>query len=320
MTGRWMALALALAGTAGATALEFGVSYHGGARGGGWARVGVSDLPALGGRVSAGLSTRAAEVGYARSLALPPLGVVTARADVAAAFAGGVQASARLGGSVGPVALTLAATGFSAPAGRIDPLTPWNFDATDSRARGFNAQLSARYRVNRNLIAVAGGEFGGQNVGTVGVEGRRELTRLLPPDEGAQPGDAPETEPVGTLTWRAGVRAGQDVLGVTGGMSYAAEAGLNLGLDALVGPRTFGITGSVDAGELLGPGSSVRLYAAYEPWRTASTPLRAGIAATRPLGGGEAGLNVGGGRTPDGQTGYAARVTYTLPLGAGTPP
>lgn len=320
MTRGWMALALALAGTAGATALDFGVSYHGGPQGGGWARVGVSDFPALGGRVSAGLSTRAATVGYARSLALPPLGVVTARADVAAAFAGGVQASARLGGSVGPVALNLATSGFSAPAARIDPLSLWTFDATDTRERGFNAQVSARYRVNRNLIAVVGGEFGGQNMGTVGVEGRRELTRLLPPDEGAQPGDEPETETVGTLTWRAGVRAGQDVLGVTGGVSYAAESGLNLGLDALVGPKTFGITGSVDAGELLGPGSSVRLYAAYEPWRTASTPLRAGIAATRPLGSGEVGLNVSGGRTPDGQTGYGARLTYRLPLGEDSTP
>jgi hypothetical protein len=315
-----MALALMLAGTAGATALDFGVSYHGGPQGGGWARVGVSDFPALGGRVSAGLSTRAAELGYGRSLALPPLGVVTARADVAAAFAGGVRASARLGGSVGPVALNLAATGFSTSAGRIDPLTSWNFDATDSRERGFNATLGARYRINRDLIAVAGGEFGGQNMGAVGVEVRRELTRAVPLEEGALPGDEPETEAVGTLTWRAGVRAGQDVLGVTGGVSYAAESGLSLGLDALVGPKTFGITGSVDAGELLGPGSSVRLYAAYEPWRTASTPLRAGLTATRPLAGGEVGLTVSGGRTPDGQTGYGARLTYTLPLGADRQP
>ncbi len=315
-----MALALTLAGTAGATALDFGVSYHAGPQGGGWGRVGVSDLPVLGGRVAAGLSTRAAEVGYGRSLALPPLGVVTARADVAVAFGGGVRASARLGASVGPVALNLAGTGFSTSAGLTDPMALWNFEATDSRERGFNAELGARYRINRNLIAVAGGEFGGQNMGTVGVEGRRELTRTLPLDEGAQPGDEPETEAVGTLTWRAGVRAGKDVLGVTGGVSYAAESGLNLGLDAVVGPKTFGITGSVDAGELLGPGSSVRLYAAYEPWRTASTPLRAGLIATRPLGGGEVGLNVSGGRTSDGQTGYGARLSYTLPLGADNQP
>ncbi|MFK7603848.1 hypothetical protein ACI3L1_16725 [Deinococcus sp. SM5_A1] len=327
MNSRWMALALAgtLAGTAGATNVDFGVSYHGGVnagngQSGGWARVGVSDFPALGGRFSAGLSTRAAEVGYARSLALPPLGVVTARADVAVAFTGGVRASARLGGSAGPVALNLGTTVFSTSAARVDPLSVWNFDATDSRERGFNADVSARYRVSRSLIAVAGGEFGGQNMGTLGVEGRRELTRVLPPDEGAQPGDEPETETTGTLTWRAGVRAGQNILGVTGGISYAAESGLNLGLDALVGPKAFGITGSVDAGELLGPGSSVRLYAAYEPWRTASTPLRAGIAATRTLGSGEVGLNVSGGRGVDGKTGYGARLTYSLPLGAESQP
>lgn len=320
MMKRWTALALALAGTAGATAVDFGVSYHGGNQGGGWARVGVSDFPALGGRVSAGVSTRAAGVGYSRSLALPPLGVITARADAALAFSGGGRISTRLGGSVGPVALNLGGSFFSAPAARVDPLSVWDFDATDSRERGFAADLSARYRVNRTLIAVAGGEFGGQNMGVLGVEGRRDLTRVLPLDEAAQPGDEPETEPVGTLTWRAGVRAGQDVLGITGGVSYATESGLNLGLDALVGPKAFGVTGSADAGELLGPGSTVRLYAAYEPWRTVSTPLRAGIAATRPLGGGEVGLNVSGGRTPDGKTGYGARLTYTLPLGASTQP
>ncbi|GGO21478.1 hypothetical protein GCM10008949_07700 [Deinococcus humi] len=315
-----MALALTLAGTAGATALDFGVSYNGGPQGGGWARVGVSDLPALGGRVAAGLSTRAAEVGYGRSLAVPPLGAVTARADVAVAFSGGVRASTRLGGSVGPVALNLAATGFTTSAGRIDPVALWNFAATDSRERGFNADIGARYRINRNLIAVVGGEFGGQNMATVGVEGRRELTRTVPLDADAQPGDEPETEVVGTLTWRAGVRAGQDVLGATGGVSYATDSGINLGLDTLLGPKAFGVTGSVDMGELLGPGNSVQLYAAYEPWRTSSTPLRAGLTASRPLGGGEVGLNVSGGRTSDGQTGYSARLTYTLPLGTDSQP
>ncbi|MDV6375207.1 hypothetical protein [Deinococcus arenicola] len=320
MMKSWTALAFALAATASATTLDFGVSYHGGGQSGGWGRVGVSDVPALGGRFSAGVSTRTAEVGYSRNLALPPLGVVTARTDAAWAWSGGGRVSARLGGSVGPVALNLGGNVFSASAAQIDPLAVWNSDATDSRERGLNADLSVRYRVSRTLIAVAGGEFGGQNMGTLGVEGRRELTRTLPLDEAAQPGDEPETEPVGTLTWRAGVRAGQNVLGVTGGVSYATESGLNLGIDALVGPKTFSVTGSADAGELLGPGSSVRLYAAYEPWRTASTPLRAGIAATRPVGGGEVGLNVSGGRTLDGKTGYGARLTYTLPLGESTQP
>ncbi len=308
-------LILALASMAGAAQLNFGVAYHAGAQGGGWAQAGVSDVKVLGGRISAGLSTHAASVGYSRSLALPPLGAVTARADVALAWRSGVRASTRLGGSVGPVALNLGAAGFSTSAASVDPLALWAFAATDSRDHGLAADLSARYRVSRTLIAVAGGEFGGQNMGVLGVEGRRDLTRTLPPAEDAQPGDPPETETTGTLGWRAGVRAGQEVLGVTGGVSYAAGSGLNLGLDTLIGPGAFGVTGSLDAGELLGPGRTARLYAAYEPWRTASTPLRAGLEVTATLGRGELGLNVSGGRTMAGQVGYGARLTYSLPLG-----
>lgn len=312
-------LAWALAGTAGAAQLDFGVSYHAGAQGGGWAQAGVSDLNVLGGRVSASVSTRAATLGYARSLALPPLGAVTARADAAVAWTGGLRASARLGGSAGPVALNLGAAAFSTSAASVDPLALWASAATDSRDRGYAADLSARYRVSRSLIAVAGAEFGGQNMGTLGLEGRRDLTRTLPPAEDAQPGDLPETETTGTLVWRAGVRAGQEVLGVTGGLSYAAESGLSLGLDTLVGPGAFGVSGSLDAGALLGEGRSARLYAAYEPWRTASTPLRAGLEVTAAVGRGEMGLNVSGGRTVTGQTGYGARLTYRLPLGTAEP-
>ncbi|GGM05951.1 hypothetical protein GCM10010841_12850 [Deinococcus aerophilus] len=326
--GRGAALALALAGGAGAATVEFGVSYAAGIAGGGGAQVGISGLEALGGRISAGLSTRAATVGYARGLALPPLGAATVNGTVALAWRGGVRADLRGTATVGPVALNLGLGAFTTSAASTDPLSVWALTPPDARDRGLSADLSARYRLSRSLILVAGGELSVQTQGFVGVEGRRDLTRPVPPQEGTgaaasdstanDPAEAettePETEPVGTLNWRAGVRAGQGVLGVTAGVGYAAESGLNLGLDALVGPRTFGITGSVGAPDVLGAGSTLRLYAAYEPWRTSGAPLRTGVEATLPVGSGEFGLNLGGGRTGADTLGYAARVTYRLPL------
>ncbi len=301
--------------------------------------MGVSDLEALGGRVSAALSTRAATVGYARGLALPPLGAATVDGTLALAWGGGVRAAARATASVGPVALNLGLGAFTTSAAGIDPLSGWALTPPDARDRGLSADLSARYRLSRTVIVVAGGELGAQNQGFVGVEGRRDLTRPVPPQDGTGPAEAnpaatdpaatdpaatdpaeAETEPVGTLNWRAGVRAGQGVLGVTAGVSYVAESGLNLGLDALVGPRTFGITGSVGAPDVLGAGSTLRLYAAYEPWRTSGAPLRTGVEAALPVGSGELGLNLGGGRSGTGTLGYAARVTYRLPLGRADQP
>ena len=40
---------------------------------------------------------------------------------------------------------------------------------------------------------------------------------------------------MGTLSWRLWTRAGREVLGLTGGVSYATDTGVTLALDALVG-------------------------------------------------------------------------------------
>ncbi|MCD0156807.1 hypothetical protein IHN57_06010, partial [Deinococcus sp. 6GRE01] len=92
------------------------------------------------------------------------------------------------------------------------------------------------------------------------------------------------------------------------------ENGLSVGVDALAGLNTFGVTGSLSAPDLLGEGSSVRLYAAYEPWRTASSPLRTGVSASLPAGSGTLTLDASAGRTLQGQAGFGVRVGYTLPL------
>ncbi|WP_144012105.1 hypothetical protein [Deinococcus sp. LM3] len=352
-----------LVSSAQAATLDFGVSYRA-PDAGLWGRVGVSELDLLGGQVSAAVGSRAAQVGYARSLSLPPLGAATARTDLAVTWQGGVRLDSHASAGVGPVALNLAGAYFTAPITDVDPLAPFAQAPADLRERGWNASLGARYRVSRDLIAVVGGELGAQPHLSVGVEGRRLLTRPVPPsDDGTDPDAAeetpvpepaapetvtdptttdpttdlpttdtpeadplgvddamgmddtlPDTKPTGTLTWRAGVLAGRDVLGLTGGVSYATENGLSVGVDALAGLNTFGVTGSLSAPDLIGEGSSVRLYAAYEPWRTVSSPLRTGLSASLLAGSGTLTLDASAGRTLQGQAGFGVRMGYTLPL------
>ncbi|MBZ9712110.1 hypothetical protein [Deinococcus multiflagellatus] len=323
-----------LAGAAQAATLEFGVAYS---RPGSplWARAGISDVEVLGGTAAFGVGNRGADLSYGRGLALPPLGAVSARSSLLVTWQGGVRAGSRVTGSLGPVALNLGLSAFTVAAQAADPLAPFAEAPTDLRERGLSGDVAVRYRLSRDLVAVAGGEFGAQPHLLAGVEGRRVLTRAVsaeaeapapesaptdsaPADEAPAeeaPAAEPEQETVGTLSWRLGARAGRGVLGLSGGLGYATESGLSLGLDALVGPQTFGVTGSVSAAEVLGEGSTLRLYAAYEPWRTASTPLRAGLEATWTAGPGTLALNVSGGRTRSGGLGYGARVSYALPLG-----
>lgn len=329
-----LALGAALLGSsAGAVNLDFGVSYQvdtgrSGTAGNFWqyaaARVGVSEVSALGGTLSAGVSNRAVDLGYALGLSLPPLGSVSSRTDLALTWRGGLRLSSRATGTAGPVALNAGASFFTTSATAVDPLAAWTFAPTDLRDRGLAADLTARYRVNRTLVAVLGAELGAQNQGFVGLESRRDLTRVLAPSEGDDPTLEPATERTGTLTFRAGARTGQGVLGVTGGLTYATEAGLSLGLDALAGRGqtglgstgfTYGLTASVTVPEVLGEGSSLRLYSAYEPWRTASAPLRVGAEASLPLGPGQLSLDLRGGRSAGGTAGFGARVGYRLPLG-----
>ncbi|GMA17379.1 hypothetical protein [Deinococcus metallilatus] len=310
-----LALAGACAGGAGALALDFGVTYRAGAPwDGGLLRAGVHDVTFGRGTLSAGVSNRAVEVGVVQGFSLPPAGALSARADAALTWSGGVRLSSRANGTLGPVALDLGGTFFTAPAVNVDPLAAWTLAPTDLRTGGWNADFTARYRVNRTLIAVLGGEFGPQNQGLLGVEWRRDLTRVLPPAEGDDPDAEPATERTGTLALRLGARAGQDVRGVTGGVTYSAESGFTVALDALAGPGTWGAVGSLSAPDVLGEGSTTRLYLAYEPWRRASAPLRAGAEATLPVGRGTLSLDVRGGTG-----GLGARVGYSFPLGGTSP-
>ncbi|GGR80332.1 hypothetical protein [Deinococcus sedimenti] len=324
-----------------ATSVNFGVAYVRPAdpwTWPAWAQLGVDDVSLGGGTLSASVSTRTLSVGYRQGLSLPPLATVTARTDLTVTVNREFRVSSRASGSAGPVAVTAGGAYFTLPATGSDPLAAYAEAPADLRLRGWTADLSVRYRVNRDLVAVLGGEFGPQQHAALGVEGRRALTRVLPPDPADVPGDSgdgsdpapmpePETEVTGTVTWRAGVRGGPDLLAVTGGVGYATPAGVTLNLDALAGVTdwrsrpntasahmTWGLTGSVGAPDLLGEGSTLRAYAAYEPWRAVSSPLRAGVNATVPAGPGTLNLDLAGGRGLDGTMGFGVRMGYRLDL------
>ncbi|NTX99712.1 hypothetical protein [Deinococcus sp. JMULE3] len=332
-----------------ATSLNFGVSYTNPTGTWDfpvWGRLGVDDLsvgggPLTSGTLSAAVSTRALSVGYRQGLSLPPLATVAARTDLTVTWNRLYRLSTRVNASAGPVAVSGGGTTFTLPATGSDPLALYAEAPTDLRLSGWNADLNVRYRVNRDVVAVLGGEFGPQAHGTLGVEGRRALTRVVPPDPADVPEDAgdtgdgsdpapvpdPETEVTGTVTWRAGARGGADLLAVTGGVGYATPAGVTLNLDGLLGVSdwrsrpntlnghiTWGVGGSVAAPDLLGEGSTLRAYAAYEPWRAAASPLRVGVNASVPAGSGAVNVDVAGGRGRDGALGFGVKVGYSFDL------
>lgn len=278
----FMGMAALLSGTAGAA--QIGVE----AGSGPFVRGSVSDIAAGGGTLSFGLSNRAIEAGYGLGLDLSVLGSARARLDAAYVFSGGVRLGLNANGTVGPAALTLAGAYWTAPARDQDPLAEFSEAGVSPRVQGWSADLGARYRLQRDLVLLGSGSLGAQPNLAAGVEYRS-----------------------GALSYRGGARAGAGVLGVTAGLSYRSEAGATLALDSLLGPNSLGLTGSLALADLLGDGSSLRLYGAYEPWRVDARPLRLGAEASLPAGPGTLNLAVRGGA---GELGVRAGYRFEFPL------
>lgn len=269
------------AASASATAVEFGVSS------GPLVRVGVRDLEVGGGMAGFGVSNRAVDLSFERGIDFSVLGTVNARLSAALAFSGGGRLNLTTSGTAGPFALTGSLNVWSAPQAIFDPLAPLAFEPTSLRPDGWSLDLAGRYRVQRDLLVLVSGNLGEQaNVGVAG-EWRRE-----------------------DLSWRAGARFGDDVLGLTAGLTVRGE-GATLALDGLLGTADLGVTASVTVPDPFEVPSSLRAYVAYEPWRRTVEPLRFGVALTSEVGPGEltAELRGGAGR-------LGARVGYVLPLGA----
>ena len=303
---RLFALVAALTSSlAGAASLDFGVSYA--PAGGtllqdGLVRLGVQDVQFAGFGLAAGLSSRALDATLTRSLVLPGLGALRLRADGAALYLGGLRGGLNLSGTAGPVALTLSGGAWNASLTRFDPLARWAEVAPDLRDSGVALGASARYRLNRDTVLNVAGTLGGQSSVLAQAEFRAEA-----------------------LSYRLGVRAGQNVLGAAVGVTYAdPDTGITASLDALVGPDTLGLSGSLGLDGALGEGSTARLYAAYEPWRTTSEVLRYGVQASLPLGAGTLSLEGYGGAHSGGLggtagQGFGLKVGYLLPLGTAKP-
>jgi len=275
------------AGAAGATSLDFGVSLS--PQRGSLLRAGVTDLPLAGFTLGAGLSSRGLDFSASRALVLTGLGAARARVDGAALWSGGLRGGLNLSGTLGPLALTLAGSAWNASVDRFDPLARWAEAAPDLRDAGAALGLSGRYRLSRAWVLNAQGQLGGQpNVLTYG-----EFRRA-------------------SLSYRLGLRAGEGVLGAAVGLSYAAEDGLSLNADALLGPDSLGLSASLGLDGRLGEDSRLRAYAAYEPWRRAevTAALRYGLEVSVKAGPGQLSLEGRGG-----SGGYGARVGYVLPLG-----
>lgn len=314
--------------TAHATELHFGASYSHTVAPFWTVQLGFNDWEVAQGSVNGELSNRALQLGYRRSLTLPALGGVQAQSSVALAFGevSGVRISSQAQAALGPIALNLAGSYFTAPLWTTEPLGQWAAEAKDLRPKGWNIDLEGRYRLSRERIVRFDGEWGNQANGFIGVEGRRDLLETsqmpatpenqpLPPSEDEwtdeELGDTPEPEKVATLTWTVGARAGQDVLGLALGASYALEAtGITLAVDGLFGPKTLGVGASAFVPEALGEGSGMRLYAAYEPWRWNVATTRLGAELAWSLGGGQLLWDIRGGTG-----GFGTNVQYSWRLG-----
>ena len=131
---RSRALPLALAfsiGTAGATSLDFGASYA--SPGGTLLRVGVQDYPLAEFGVGAGLSSRGLDASASRALVLTGLGAVRARASAGLLYGGGLSGTLDLSGTLGPLALNVVGSAWSAAPDAFDPLARWAQAAPDLR-------------------------------------------------------------------------------------------------------------------------------------------------------------------------------------------
>ena len=286
------------AGTAGATSLGFGASYTG--PGGALLRAGVQDYPLAAFSVGAGLSSRGLDAAASRAFVLTGLGALRARASAGLLYGGGLSGTLDLSGTLGPLALNVVGSAWNAAPDAFDPLERWAQTAPDLRAGGTSLNVAARYRLTRELLLNAGGTLGGQSSAYASAELRS-----------------------GELSYRLGLRAGSGVLGASAGIGYSnPDSGLTATLDVLAGPDTLGLSGDLSLDGALGDGSSLLLYAAYEPWRSVSVPLRLGVQASVQAGPGTLNLDARGGWSAasgggsGGGAGFGVRLGYTLPLDA----
>lgn len=248
-------------------------------------QVGVGELGLGGLNWSLRASNAALGVSAQAVAGLGPLGFGTLQGGLDYGLrSGGLRVTGEGSGSVGPVALSLAGRIWTAPQQEFSALGAYALRPEDLRAAGWQASAGARYRLSRDLLLTGEGELGGENLGELRGELRREG---------------------GTVG--VGVLAGQRVLGAGAGLSLAGE---RTDLSAWAYASSSGPGGRVEATlyDALTPESTLGAYLAYEPWRAHTLPLRYGADLVQPLLAGTLHVGLRGG------DGLAGRVAYRLPL------
>ncbi|PYE54387.1 hypothetical protein [Deinococcus yavapaiensis] len=249
-------------------------------------RVGISGLDIRGFDVGFGVSNVGLDLSVGRRLDLSALGTLSARTTIAATFSGAFNVVSTANGTLGPIALSSSLNAFTAPPSAFDPLAVFSYEPTPTLNSGLLFSATGRYRVQRDLVVGVSGELGADSGVSVFGEIRRD-----------------------ELTLRLGGRTGATATGLLVGATMRGET-TTLGVDALLGMNSVGVTGSVVVQDLLGENTSARAYLAFEPWRTAALPLRYGADVTLPVARGALTAGVRGGT---GNVGL--RVSYAFPLG-----
>lgn len=248
---------------------------------------GLSGVSFAGGSLGFGVSHRAVTGTLERRLDLSVVGTAALTVNAGYALSGGGMLGVSGRGSVGPVAASVNASAWSAPLNEFDPLAQSGFAGASTLNQGWSLEASGRYRLQRDLVAFGLGEFGAQANVAAGVEWRRDAT----------------------WTVRAGVRGGDAVLGALLGATWRSDD-VTLTADALLGPSSLGVTGSLSYAEPLDVPSNLTVFAAYEPWRQFRLPFRLGVALEAELERGRIMAEVHAGSAGV----IGTRVRYVLPL------
>ncbi len=105
-------------------------------------------------------SNRRVQAGVQSALEFAPIGRATAYARFGVAYAGGVRFEAAARGAIGPVALELAVTAWSATSSAFNPVAPFAWNPDPITDGGFYFAGQGTYRLSRTLFLTAGGRYG----------------------------------------------------------------------------------------------------------------------------------------------------------------
>lgn len=308
-----LAAALAFTGSALAQSVSLGVAGGvGGPAGRAAGRVSVAVLGAevRGSRVDLGLAYDAAagaaqlDFGVQANETFGPLGNVIGEGRLWLRTDAQAQASLGVRGVLGPVALGVRASAFTADPARFDPLALLGAERPDFGAAGFGLSLSASGRVGRTVILEADPELylvpGGA---ALRATARVRLLRAIGRNELSVRAEGYLPPAGGTFDAALGV-----------GFTWTRPRAPNLDGALYLGWSRGGLApgGTATLAQQLGP-VLASLQLAAEPYRLDVPPYRARLGLQAPLGPGTAHLDGAGALGPAGLS-ASLQLRYELPV------